>query len=126
LKGVSSEIALKIEEKKKQIGEMMNFFGDGNTEKGKEVFTKIKEAVTFCKNIRAEKMGESPVSEKLKSEISLEVKNFVENDRHGAQLLTEAGNILGILMQVFAVNDKPTLSKEYEEKLFGNTRKQEN
>jgi hypothetical protein len=29
-------------------------------------------------------------------------------------------------MQVFAVNDKPTLSKEYEEKLFGNTRKQEN
>ena len=27
---------------------------------------------------------------------------------------------------VFAVNDKPTLSKEYEEKLFGNTRKQEN
>lgn len=96
-----TEFTKKITEKKRQLPELMEKVGS------QTVFAEIKKVVTFCKEQRIKeikKAQESVKPETIKT-ISQNVADFVENDSVGAQMLTESGNIIGILMRVFQKPD---------------------
>ena len=94
-----------ITEKKDQIKKLIEQVG------GNESFQKIKEVVSFCKQKRQEYLDEQykanpELKPTLVEAIRNDINQFVETDLQGSKMLLEQGNIINILMSIFAGQKK--------------------
>ncbi len=100
-----NELLQLITEKKDQIKKLIEQVG------GNESFQKIKEVVSFCKQKRQEYLDEQykanpELKPTLVEAIRNDINQFVETDLQGSKMLLEQGNIINILMSIFAGQKK--------------------
>jgi hypothetical protein len=93
----ANEFLIRINKKKQEISSLIKEVGSS------EIFSEIKGVVTFCKSQREKIMEQNKdINPKLQKTISQEVSEFVEGDLHGAVMLAQEGDLIGIMMRAFA------------------------
>lgn len=95
-----NEILIRINKKRDDIKNLIDQVG------GNDNFRKIKDVVMFCKEQRARTLkSNEDISVTIQNDVIKFVNHFVEGDLHGAVMLAQENDIVGIMMRVYSAQN---------------------